>query len=88
MFVLTEHPFSCVCFRQTFLHKSALALQLCLHQPNVTSSKQPTFQRTHKFAPREIGGSLLIFVNGGISHLTYTLFIQETLTRSEQALCL
>ena len=39
---LAEHPFSCVCFSQMFLHESALAYHTCVH-----------FNKTflHLFAP-------------------------------------
>jgi hypothetical protein len=28
---LAEHPLSCVCFSETFLHESALAFHTCVH---------------------------------------------------------
>jgi hypothetical protein len=54
---LVEHPFSCVCFRGTFLPESALAFHLRPLQPNVSSrvcprktpSERLTLQRTLMF---------------------------------------
>lgn len=56
MLALIEHPLSYVCFSEMFLHKSALAVHICVHL-NETSLNmfawentiQLTLQRTLKF---------------------------------------
>ena len=42
MLALVEHPLSCVCFSETFLHKFALAFHLCLLQENTSSCVCPS----------------------------------------------
>lgn len=76
MSVLTEHPFSYVCYSHTLLHKTTLAFHLCLLQPNVTSylSQQNPIQH-NQFSQGSISLHFrqqilffFLFVSGGISH--------------------
>jgi hypothetical protein len=39
---LVEHPSSCDCFSEMFLHKSALVFHLCPHQENTPSRVCPS----------------------------------------------